>query len=557
MLIILVPIVAFLVLLFAVPPFVTFTSQRLIRPNAVKRSWDWLNIILVLFAILCGIFARKNDDESASGEEDDNSVSSSNAPSVARNISTNVVGESESVSISQQWFGFSERNKIYHPVNSTPAGGANGARGLRRSSSSYPDLRQLDSPSEADRFQFRFFDDYEIFKYRPPTADHADAHQPRRRSDADEADVKVINVDTFVLRTPPKSPAPPPPPPPPPPAAQRKPRRATYRTVGGRNEKLNDVVNNDTNGDKQSERVGSSPPTPPPPPPPRPPAPPSPVRIRSDQRCGKFERRKSNVKKDIATALTSLYNQRKRKKKQKTNLYETATSSPPEQEPSYHTSSMPPPSPPPPPPPPPPPSSVFHSFFKKGIGKSKRVHSVPVPPPPPPPSARSSKHKSRSLAPPTPPPPPPVHTRRRIPTTGGRPPLPTRSYDENVNSGCQSPLIPMPPPPPPPPFKMPEWKFHARGDFVKIRSASSSRCSSPELDDADPPSIKVESETVRATNGGDGVGPAFCPSPDVNLKADDFIATLRQKWKLEKMNSLKEKQRMGHSGPGSSTVMRG
>ncbi|KAF3439643.1 hypothetical protein FNV43_RR17921 [Rhamnella rubrinervis] len=534
-LIILLPIVAFVILFFAIPPFVTLTSQRLIRPNAVKKSWDWLNIFLVLFAILCGIFARKNDDESASGE-DINGVS--NAPNVPDN--TNI---GESVSVSQQWFGFSERNKIYDPVNSTPGG--HGVRGLRRSSSSYPDLRQLDSSLETDRFQFRFFDDFEINKYRTPVFDHA--HQPPRRSEAHEADVKVITVDTFVLRTPPKSPAPPPPPPPPPPAAQRKPRQTTYRTVGERNEKLSDVI------DSQSKKVVSSPPTPPPPPPPRPPPPPSPVRIRSEHKYGKFERKKSNAKKEIAKDfLASIYNSRKRKKKQRTNIYETTTSSPPEHEPSYQ-SRMPPPSPPPPPPPlPPPPSSVFHSFFKKGISKSKKVHSVPVPPPPPPPYSRSSKHKSRSMAPPTPPPPPPAPSRRRTATPSGRPPLPTRSYDENANSGCQSPLIPMPPPPPP--FKMPEMEFYARGDFVKIQSAHSSRCSSPELEDANP--VSKEEETVKATNGGDGVGPVFCPSPDVNTKADTFIARLRDGWKLEKMNSLKEKQRVGH-GPGPDSVMMG
>lgn len=507
----------------------------------MKKSWDWLNVFLVLFAILCGIFARKNDDESASGE--DNSTVS-NAPSVPDNSN---IGES--VSVSHQWFGFSESNKIYDPVNSTPGG--NGVRGLRRSSSSYPDLRQLDSPLETDRFQFRFFDDFEIDKYRTPVFDHA--YQPRRRSEAHEADVKVITVDTFVLRTPPKSPAPapPPPPPPPPPAVQRKPRQTTYRAVGSRNEKLNDVV-----VDNQPKKAVSSPPTPPPPPPPRPPPPPSPVRIRSEHKYGKFERRKSNAKKEIAKDFLASIYPRKRKKKQKTNIYETTTSSPPEQEPSYQ-SRIPPPSPPPPPPPPPPPSSVFHSFFKKGITKSKKVHSVPVPPPPPPPpSSRSSKHKTLSMAPPKPPPPPQVHSRGRTPTTSGRPPLPTRSYDENVNSGCQSPLIRMPPPPPPPPFKMPEMKFYVRGDFVKIHSAHSSRCSSPELEDANPPSNKEESETVKATNGGDGVGPVFCPSPDVNTKADSFIARLRDGWKLEKINSLKEKQRMGQ-GPDPDTVMMG
>lgn len=104
----------------------------------------------------------------------------------------------------------------------------------------------------------------------------------------------------------------------------------------------------------------------------------------------------------------------------------------------------------------------------------------------------------------------------------------------------------MPPPPPPPPFKMPDFNFVARGDFVRIRSAHSSRCSSPELEDVDVMSVK----SSDAIHGSDSVGPSvFCPSPDVNLKAANFIARLKDEWRLEKMNSMKEKHKPGH-GPG-------
>lgn len=109
--------------------------------------------------------------------------------------------------------------------------------------------------------------------------------------------------------------------------------------------------------------------------------------------------------------------------------------------------------------------------------------------------------------------------------------------EENLNVGSQSPLIPIPPPPPPPQFKMREVKFEARGDFVRIRTAHSSRCSSPELEDVDFPS-----ESPSAMNGGNSAGSVFCPSPDVNTKADTFIARLRDEWRLEKMNSVREKQ---------------
>lgn len=107
-----------------------------------------------------------------------------------------------------------------------------------------------------------------------------------------------------------------------------------------------------------------------------------------------------------------------------------------------------------------------------------------------------------------------------------------------MNSGAQSPLTIIPPPPPPPPFKMPDFKFVARGDFVRIRSARSSRCSSPDLEDVDVMSIK----SSDLGDGTDSIGPSLsCPSPDVNIKADSFIARLKDEWRLEKMNSLREK----------------
>ena len=45
---------------------------------------------------------------------------------------------------------------------------------------------------------------------------------------------------------------------------------------------------------------------------------------------------------------------------------------------------------------------------------------------------------------------------------------------------------------------------------------------------------------------GIGVGGSvFCPSPNVNIKADSFIARLHDGWRLEKVNSMREKQKMG------------
>jgi len=389
-------------LFFAVRPFISLTSHVL-RPNTVKKSWDSVNIFLVLFAILCGFFARKNDD----GLPPDETANASSASNKTNE------GEEEQ-STSQQWFRYSETKIFDTPHVWAPA---TGVTRLKRSSSSYPDLRQ-ESLWETgdDRFQSRFFDDFEIDKYR----------SPRPRNEPEEPEIKVIPVDTFTLRSspsqplPPKSPPPPPPPPNPPPAVQHK-RKRTYRTIRRK----------DDDDDTESTETRS-----PPPPPPIPP--PSPARVRSEQKYVKSERRKINFKKEIAMAWDSLYNQRKRKKKQV---------------------------------------------------KTKNVLDEPV---------QSPAEQVR-------------HTR------------------------------------PPPPFKMPEMRFVMPGGFVRVRSAQSSRCRSPELEDAD-----ANTESLDGTvNAMDGVGSVFCPSPDVNVKADSFIARLHDDWRLEKMNSWREKETMGLGlGPG-------
>ncbi|KAE7998503.1 hypothetical protein FH972_003043 [Carpinus fangiana] len=496
LLIVIVPIIAFAFLFFAVRPFLSLTSLVL-RPNTVKKSWDSVNIFLVLFAILCGIFARKNDD-GLPPEETANASSASNK--------TNE-GEGEQ-STSQQWFRYSE-TKIYDtPRVWSSASPATGVTRLKRSSSSYPDLRQ-ESLWETgdDRFQFRFFDDFEINKYR--------SLRPRNEPEEPE---KIIPVDTFALRSSPSHPPPPPKSPPPPPtppqAVYHLPKRTYRRTVGC----------NDDNTESTHTR-------PPPPPPPIPP--PSPARIRSEQKHGKSERSKSSFKKELAMAWNSLYKQRKRKRnKIKTNVFDEQVQSP--GEPVRHTR---------PPPPPPPPPSVFHSLFRKG-SKRKKVHSVstpPPPPPPPPPPVRPSRSSERKIPAPSPPPEP---SRRRSSSysTAGLPPLPTRAntWDENVNGvGGRSPVIPIPMPPPP--FKMPEMRFVAREGSVRVRSAQNSRCGSPELGDADATKESLDG-TVNAMDGG---GSVFCPSPDVNVKAETFIARLRDGWRLEKMNSYREKEKMG------------
>ena len=56
----------------------------------------------------------------------------------------------------------------------------------------------------------------------------------------------------------------------------------------------------------------------------------------------------------------------------------------------------------------------------------------------------------------------------------------------------------------------------------------------------------VEFHDGVVVGAGIGVGGSvFCLSPDVNIKADCFIARLHDGWRLEKVNSMREKQKMG------------
>ncbi|KAK6941322.1 Protein of unknown function DUF761, plant [Dillenia turbinata] len=488
--IIIVPILALLLIFIAIPNFLSLTSH-ILRPNNVKKSWDSLNVLLVLFAIFCGIFAKRYDENHTNFQTEEEQLVSSD-----RNLSTK--------QITQQWFEFPDR-----PVVDS------GIRRFTRNSSSYPDPRSESFCEDRDQ-RLRFFDDSGVNSYRPT----------ERVRESVESDIKEIPVDTFVEKTkelppetvvkfPPPSPAPPPPPPPPPPAMVTTDKmRRTFKTIS-RKEKF----------EKQSNSVDSNerrnPPAPPPPPPPPPTAGKKPP---SEQRA-KLERKLSGTTKEIASAFAAFVNQRKKKKRQKRKNAQYQSDESAKSSPDFSSLNLrPPPSPPPPPPPLPPPPSVFYNLFRKS-SKSKQVHSVA---PPAPPTRRT----------PSPPPQPQAAVKSRR-----KPPLPAkaRNYyerEEILNSGGQSPLIPVPAP-----FKPPELKFAVRGDFDKIRSTQSSRCGSPELDD-------VDQSSTKGMDSGDLIGSVFCPSPDVNTKADTFIARLRDGWRLEKMNSYKEKHGSGLSLAG-------
>lgn len=478
-------------LLFSLPPlFSAFRS--ILRPNRVKRGWDTLNLFLVLFAIVCGILSRNTYNTTTS--------SSQNSEIAEENIQSFSSSSPQSSDPQfPKWLDQYTNRRMYGEDDPVLVGSSSTIRPLMRSSSSYPDLRQESLwSSRSERWQFS--DDVKPDggdREKRSSEDLRQRHRYRRRRSyggGEDDGFQGVLMDKFVIRQTEKRRYPPPPSPAPlalplPPSAE------------ARGEELENKL--------RSKRQ--------PPPPPPPPATP-PRALRSEKKSSE-RKRSGGGGKEIVSAFAHLY-QRKKKQKNKSN-YDNATHS--------STSYFPPPSsssnpassrsisPPPPPPPPPPAAAFFQNLFRKS-SKSKKIHSM---------SAHS---------PPPPPPPPPPRRKRRP-----EPPLPSPPPPPRIES--ESPLVPMPPPPPPPPFRLQKLKFRDDGDYVRVASGLSD---SSEMEFA---------EVTVAGGGGDESGqqsatPVVFPSPDVNCKADTFIARFKEGLRLEKMNSIREKEKIGTGGAG-------
>ena len=539
LLLVLLLVIALFFICIVIPSFLNFTSQ-IFRPHVVKKSWDSLNLVLVLFAIVCGFLSRNNNNNESTSSYEDPSISNSSQEAHKSTPST-----------SNQWYRSDRREDSYNTIN-----------GLR-SSSSYPDLRQESTWMSHDE-RWKFYDDTQVSSnYRFPSSDQLHHRHPRQDPpqeegeegnlepknitretfvvppavEEDSLEPKNIPVDTFVASTkevpsykspPPPLPSSPPPQPPTPPSplspftppkVVKYRKKRTYQTLG-HEEKIETSETNDS----QVKNL-QSPPSPPPPPwSPPPPPPPTLIQQAEQNSGGKNEKKRGgSATKDF---LNSLRRKKKKQRQKSVENFDNILNSQPSPSLPLH----PPPSPPPPPPPLPPPPSVFHNFFTSKKGKIKKVHSVS----PPPPKAKARK------------PPLPVNTRS------------FNSGDDNASSGNESPLNPIPPPPPPPPpFKMRPWKFELQGDYVRIKSTNSSRSGSPDSDNGEDSPTKetgqLGSEAVM--DGGDSTTmPMFCSSPDVDTKADSFIAKFRADLMMQKMNSFKEKQgrRRSNLGPEPS-----
>ncbi|GJX01767.1 pollen-specific leucine-rich repeat extensin-like protein 1 [Tanacetum coccineum] len=252
-----------------------------------------------------------------------------------------------------------------------------------------------------------------------------------------------------------------------------------------------------------------------------------------EQKIRKLERKKSgSATKEFFTSFY-LKKKKKRQRHKSVDNLDTFLTHPQPAAVNFH---LPPPSPPPPPPPLPPPPSVFNNLFTSKKERRKKVASTTPPPAPPPlPPKRTATRAPKPM----------TTTTRVSPFVTEKPRKPVKmSFFNGIDdssSGGESPMSRIPPPPPMPPFKMPDWKFPVEGDYVRVQSTLSSECGSPDRDESQSPLSAMASP-----------GSAFCPSPDVDTKADTFIARFRAGLKLEKINSFNQNQssRMSNLGPG-------
>ncbi|XP_076881175.1 uncharacterized protein LOC143529233 [Bidens hawaiensis] len=523
-LIILLLLFAILSIIFIIPSIISFTSHFL-KPNLVKKSWDSINLVLVLFALAFGFLSRN--------------IHNNNDNKLFNRSRSDLSNGAPVVSTPTHWYDFPEQ-----PVT-----------GLRRhrSTSSYPDLRQL-SPQWNHRVEspYRFSDDthfnYDRYYFREhhTVMDNNNNNMNKQDSYAPP----VVEAES--------PPPPPQPPSPPSPLPEQKPEVIrTYYSVSGADEQkessleLNNVlpeVKNNSPEKQDSGRIGeigvrkrerkerrrarSSEPRKMVPEindfaaEPSSPTEISPEFQDSDQKSGKtYPKRTGSNAKEFFTSFYLKKKKRRQRQRSVDNLDILLHHS----KPPVNTH-LPPPSPPPPPPPPPP-QSILNNLFPSKKERRKKTPPVPAPPAPPSTAARMTARAPK----------PTVTRVSPFVTDKPKAPLKMKFFNniDDSSDGGESPMRGIPPPPPMPPFKMPDWKFAVEGDYVRVQSTLSSGSLSPDGDEAQSPSSAVAS-------------PAFCPSPDVNTKADKFIERFRAGLKIERINSFNQSQsRMSNLGPGS------
>ncbi|XP_071728539.1 uncharacterized protein [Rutidosis leptorrhynchoides] len=469
---------AIMSMVFIIPSIINHSSH-IFKPNLVKRSWDSINLFLVFIALVFGFLTRninKNDENSNFDQGFDQSPPkvSAGAPVIM----------SPTSSSQHQWHDLQEIKM-------------NSFIRLRKqkTSSSYPDLREL-SPhwNHRDAAElWRFSDDTHLNYYRVLESDSNYLRQRSWQQQSPENQESLYSPPPHLPNLPPQPPV------------KKKTKRITYHNVGmedgekSKNSGIGKIILPEKESSEKSSRRSKG---------------------------GKRRARSSEPRKISSPVIDLL----------------PEPSSPPPNSPlteQKRNNST---------------KDFFASFYHKKKNKLQRGRSVdnlgalayhppplavkfrsPPPPqlPPPPPLPPVT------LTPPPPPPPPPLRPAitRVAPFVTDKPTvsLMMSSFNgiEDSSSGGESPMKQIPPPPPLPPFKMSDWKFAVEGDFVRLQSTSSSRSASPDGDEAQSPSSDMEAGATTVMTP-----PIFGCSPDVDTKAEKFIAKFRAGLKLERMSKL-------------------
>jgi hypothetical protein len=152
-------------ILVIVPTLHSFYSH-IFKPNSVKKSWDSLNLLLVLFAIFCSFLSKNNNNNESPRSNEDETFSE-----------TNIRQEYEKPNLEPEtppsfWCEYSEDRTSYNGL---------------RSFNSYPDLRQESLWVAADE-QWQCSDDTHVNGYRGLDLNF--------KQEKEEASTKNIEVKT-------------------------------------------------------------------------------------------------------------------------------------------------------------------------------------------------------------------------------------------------------------------------------------------------------------------------------------------------------------------------
>ncbi|KAJ4874984.1 hydroxyproline-rich glycoprotein family protein [Raphanus sativus] len=209
---------AILIVFFIIHPFFSSVSQFL-RPHLVRKSWDYLNFVLVLFAVICGFLSRNTDNDESSNH---------NKEEVGKNNERGV-----RVSTPRYWIDdhggdqFPDQTVYKRRFSSL------------RSSSSYPDLRLGEIESDE---RWRFYDDTRVSRCRYESSDPP-IYRAGSGFETEKAEVvEELSAPSNPLPQPsappyPLSPPPSPPRAPPPSKPAKRRTKRVYQDVAAKEEK--------------------------------------------------------------------------------------------------------------------------------------------------------------------------------------------------------------------------------------------------------------------------------------------------------------------------------